>query len=339
MRIVILGGSFDPIHKGHLQIAKAALAQHIGEAVWFMPTFDTPLKQQTSTPFQDRLKMIECAIKPYRKMKLCNLEIMRKGCSYTIDSVKQLQKMYPKDTFLWLIGSDQAQQLSKWKDIDELYQLIQFYVYPRNQIKMDAHPQLKQLALKEIDISSSQVRKGDLTSLAYPTRSYIGEHYLYLESLVQSCMSEKRYQHSVSVAKLCVELAKCHKVDPQKAYVAGMLHDVCKEWPRDKAERFMKCWESDKCTTPMALWHADLASHHVERFYKIKDREILFAIAHHVIGSTKQKLAMILFIADKLDPSRGYDSSSEIEQSKKNLRAGYDLVKQQQQTFLKKEGK
>ncbi|MEG0265426.1 MAG: nicotinate (nicotinamide) nucleotide adenylyltransferase [Erysipelotrichaceae bacterium] len=339
MHILILGGSFDPIHKGHIQIANEALKHHLGDEVWFMPTFITPLKERELTPFQHRVHMIKMAIKPYHKMKCCVLEANRKGCSYTIDTVKQLQKSYPKDTFSWLIGSDQARQLSKWKKIDELYQLIHFYVYPRNKIEFESNQNLIQLKMKEINISSSQVRLGDLSVLPHSVRRYIGNNYLYFNTMVESSMSEKRYLHSVSVAKLCVELAHAHHVDVKKAYAAGILHDVCKEWPKAKSERFMKCWAPHKMDTPIAIWHGDLAYHYVKRFYGVEDQEILYAIAHHVIGSTKQKLAMILFIADKLDPSRGYDSSASIALTKRNLRAGYDEVLAQQHVYLRKEGK
>ena len=74
MRIAILGGSFDPIHLGHLQIAKTALKKLAIDEVWFMPTFSTPLKQGQQASFADRCFMIKRAIYGYRRMKVCTLE-------------------------------------------------------------------------------------------------------------------------------------------------------------------------------------------------------------------------------------------------------------------------
>ena len=84
MRIAILGGSFDPIHLGHLQIAKTALKKLAIDEVWFMPTFSTPLKQGQQASFADRCFMIKRAIYGYRRMKVCTLEQQLGGTSYTI---------------------------------------------------------------------------------------------------------------------------------------------------------------------------------------------------------------------------------------------------------------
>ena len=89
MRIAVLGGSFDPIHKGHIQIAKMALKKMRIDQVWFMPAKDAPLKDHQSVSFYDRCQMVRCAIRPYRHMKLCTLEGERREKSYTIDTVKE----------------------------------------------------------------------------------------------------------------------------------------------------------------------------------------------------------------------------------------------------------
>lgn len=335
MKIAILGGSFDPIHKGHLEIAKYVLSNHIAHEVWFMPAQKTPLKDRSLTSSYHRKKMIDLAIKPYRRMKLCTLEIDRGEISYSIDTIKQLNHLYPNHQFVWLIGADQANQLEKWKDIEELIKRIQFYVFPRNQIQIKENVHLIKLHMKEFNISSSEIRCGRLQDTMPNVRNYIGKNYLYLNTLVESQMHEKRFLHSLSVANLCVELALVHRIDANKAYVAGLLHDVCKEWQLTRSECYMNLWEPSLLDTPKAIWHAYIAKHYVKQFYKIEDKEILDAINHHVIGSKKFILSMILFVADKLDPKRGYDSSKEIALCKDNIQNGYDVVLNQQQAYLK----
>ncbi len=137
MRIAILGGAFDPIHKGHLQIAKVALKKLSIDEVWFMPSAETPLKPSQIACFQDRCAMIQAAIRPYRHMKLCTLEQELGGISYTIETVKYLQKQYPMHTFCWLIGDDQALQFDKWKASEELKKRIPFYVFSREKEESD----------------------------------------------------------------------------------------------------------------------------------------------------------------------------------------------------------
>ncbi|MXQ73900.1 nicotinate (nicotinamide) nucleotide adenylyltransferase [Clostridiaceae bacterium DONG20-135] len=340
MRIAILGGSFDPIHKAHLQIAKCARKQFADE-VWFMPTAQTPLKNRSLSENHHRAAMIRLAIAPYRHMRLSTLELERGGASYTIDTVQELIRRYPQHTFYWLIGSDQEAQLAQWKDIETLARLVSICVYPRgDQTNITKHDfPIQQMTMKPMPISSTMARSNELSILPYSVRRYIGEHGLYMDEIVSHTMSEKRFSHSKRVAELCVELAAVHGLDTRQAYLAGILHDVCKEWPYEKARIWMRHMEPQWLNSAPAIWHGFIASRYVKRYYQINDREITYAIRWHVLGSDSTKLAMILFAADKLERGRGYDSSREIELCKHNLRLGYQEVKRQQQAYIEQEHK
>ena len=151
-------------------------------------------------------------------------------------------------------------------------------------------------------------------------------------------MNEHRYLHSQSVAQLCVELAQAHGLDAKAAYIMGIAHDVCKQLPYEKAKAWMHAHMPDHLEEAAAIWHGYIGADYVNKVFHIRDRRILQAIYHHVKGRNRTDYDRILFIADKLDPSRGYDSSREIEISRKSLREGYRVVKQQQEAYLKKEG-
>ena len=88
-----------------------------------------------------------------------------------------------------------------------------------------------------------------------------------------------------------------------------------------------------------AIWHGYLGADTVKRHYRLNDKKILNAIYHHVKGDSTDPLAMILYMADKLDPLRDYDSSQEIALAEENLHKAYELVHAQQQAYLKKEKK
>ena len=124
LRIGLLGGSFDPIHKGHLELAKAILKNGCHE-VWFIPCQSSPLKQRTLSSFEDRVNMIKWAIKPFKKMKVCTIEKDLPVPSYTVNTLRELTKKYDHE-FIFYIGYDQANQLHKWKDIDECVKMAEF---------------------------------------------------------------------------------------------------------------------------------------------------------------------------------------------------------------------
>lgn len=338
MRIAVLGGSFDPIHNGHLQMAKYALRHLPIDEVWFMPTKATPLKERTLTSFNDRYHMIKLAIRPYRHMKVCDIEQILGETSYTIDTVVELYKRYPQYQFNWLIGGDQASQLQEWKDINRLMELVPFYVFMRDQEHVVCNYEVHVVKMPLINISSSQIREGmRLHQMPDTVRNYIGEKHLYLKTIVKASMKEQRYQHCLSVAKLSSELAEVHHVDKEKAYVAGLLHDICKEWPYERSVIWMRNLDCDLMQEHKNIWHGYIASRYIRRYLHIFDEEIGYAIRCHVKGSHATKLAMILYIADKLDPLRGYDSQDTIAYCKKDLSAGYQEVMLQQQEYLKKE--
>lgn len=339
MRIAILGGAFDPVHKGHIQIARKALTLIGVDEVWFMPAKTSPWKKAHTASFDQRAHMISLAIRGYSHMKVCTLEAELDPCSYTIHTVQELQHRYPQHEFCWLIGDDQARQFTKWKNYEELLERIHFYVFSREEIEYELIDGLTRVPMPLIDVSSSEIREGKkLYQLPKAVFHYMAKTGIYLEGMIAAHMNEHRFQHSLSVAKLCVELAQSHHLDTHVAYLMGISHDICKQLPYEQAKIWMKHHLPQYLEEAPAIWHGYIGADYVSRVLGIQDRRVSEAIYHHVKGRNKTDYDRILFIADKLDPSRGYDSSKEIECSKKNLKEGYALVKQQQEAYLKKEG-
>ncbi len=338
MRIALLGGSFDPIHNGHLFIAKTAIKKLNIDQVWFLPCKDAPLKSGQYASFKNRCEMIRNAIKPYRKMKLCKIEGELEGISYTIRTVKKLKKMYPNDTFMFLIGDDQAKKFHLWKQADELLNLVEFYVFSREE-NVEIPKNLNRVHMELIDVSSTEIRAGKKHwLLPKSVQHYIGEHYLYLEQAMPTYMSAKRYMHSKSVAKLCVELARAHNLDENIAWCMGMTHDVCKQLPEEKAKIWMLHHMPKHINEASAIWHGYIGADYVKRGFHINNKDVISSIYHHVLGDGNSPYNIILYVADKLDPSRGYDSSEQIELCKKSLSLGFQRVKKEQEEYLRNEG-
>lgn len=128
MRIGLMGGTFDPIHIGHLAAAEYAREAAGLDEVWFMPALTPPHKDKPdkgAAPEQ-RLEMVNLAAQGHPAFQLCDIEIRKGGISFSVDTVRLLKKRYPEHEFYFIIGADMVQYLPKWYKIDELLQMVVF---------------------------------------------------------------------------------------------------------------------------------------------------------------------------------------------------------------------
>jgi len=164
-RLGIFGGSFDPVHLGHLLAAQDALEQADLDEVVFMPTAQAPLKDRAPGIRGDqRLALLQLAIAGDPRFSVSTLELERGGVSYTIDTVRALRTLRPHAELFWIIGADQAGRLAQWRDIATLVELVQFIVLARPGFPLPAvahrPPGLRLLPIgvHELAISSSEIR-------------------------------------------------------------------------------------------------------------------------------------------------------------------------------------
>ena len=338
MRIGIVGGSFDPIHYGHIEMAKTALDQLNCEEVWFMPTQDTPLKERTLTKSDDRVAMIESILSFDSRFRLCLKEVQKKGKSYTIDTLRELKAEYPNDNFVFLIGTDQMKQFDRWKEADQLVQLAQFVCVDRYGEQCQSSYPIQTIHMSLMPVSSSDIRKGNkLNYLPKPVLSYIYQHRLYIQDFIKERVNTHRYNHSCSVASLCEQMAIANGLDGQKAYLIGLFHDIAKNMSKDEMEKWMDILCPEIKSYAVAVWHGFVGSEIVDRIFYLNDPEIKNAIYHHVLGSSTNPYAMIVFCADKTDPLRDYDSTAQIQACKEDIYAGFQWIKEENEKYLRKE--
>ncbi len=338
MKIGILGGSFDPIHEGHMAMAHESYKQLNLDEVWILPTAKTPLKSRELTDNEHRLNMIRLAIEEYSYIHLCTLEMEREGTSYTVDTARELKSRFPMHSFYWIIGNDQLSQFHLWKDADEIVKLVQVVSFDRDGELSETPYDIQRLKMPMMPVSSSEIRIGNKLNYMNPkVLEYIYGHRLYIENFVRTRVTEKRFQHSVSVANLCEELAFDNDLDTQKAYLIGLFHDIAKSMTKEEMEPWMDviCPENKKYA--VAVWHGFVGSEIVDRIFYLHDPIIKNAIYHHVLGTSEDPYAMLIFCADKLDPLRNYDTSFGINICKENLRNGFEYEKAENKKYL--EGK
>lgn len=191
VKIGFLGGSFDPVHFGHLMAAQDAYEQHHLDRLIFVPAAQAPLKpNDVQSTAEERMAMLREAIAWDKRFEISDVELRRGGVSYTIDSARHFRALHPHDDLYWIIGGDQLPKLRFWRDIEALAQLVEFIFLERPGFPVKARPDVPGLRLHRCDghllaISSTELRERTRRNLSLdyfvPHKAivYIREHGLY----------------------------------------------------------------------------------------------------------------------------------------------------------------
>jgi len=177
-RFGVMGGSFDPIHVGHLSIAQQVLNALKLEQVVLLPAATAPHKRdgRRTAPAEDRLEMCRLAVHNMHGLSVSDFEITRGGVSYTVETARQLREAYGKDTQIYfIIGSDSLADLPQWFQIGELITLIDFAIAERREVPIQeplwaqigkslgraAEEKLRAgvVSVQRVDVSSTQIRQ------------------------------------------------------------------------------------------------------------------------------------------------------------------------------------
>lgn len=183
MKTALYGGSFDPIHHGHLILARQAMEQLGLDRVVFIPAAVSPFKLDAHpAPAELRLAMVRAAIAGEPGFECDDSEVDRPGPSFTVDTVEAWLRRAPGDALFYLIGQDNVRDLPKWRRWEELRGLAQFVVFERD---ADAPPHDFPRIVRRFDVSATEVRKriAEGRSIRYlvpeAVRSIIESHRLY----------------------------------------------------------------------------------------------------------------------------------------------------------------
>ena len=163
-RLGLFGGSFDPVHCGHLLVAQAALEELQLSRLFFIPAAQSPFKPQAApAPAAQRLRLLRLALAGQSRYEIDDQEIRRGGTSFTIDTVRDYRRRFPGAELSYLIGADHVPTLGKWRDAAELAALVEFVIIPRpGQVASGTGaPSFRLRALRgfPLGVSSSQIRE------------------------------------------------------------------------------------------------------------------------------------------------------------------------------------
>lgn len=187
MRLGILGGTFDPIHQGHLFLAKTAAEQYALDKVLFVPALIPPHKtaKRDITPAPYRFHMVELALKGHPKFEVSDIEFNRPDISYTVETLRLLKQKHPMDELFLIVGADSAAGFSEWKEPQEIQKMAVVLAAARPGSSkapceaMDVH----WLEMLEKDISSSAIRKTFAEGKALESGRLCGEVETYIRKM------------------------------------------------------------------------------------------------------------------------------------------------------------
>ena len=333
--IGILGGTFDPIHRGHIRMAQAVRKALKLDRVLILPSGNPPHKTDI-TPAEDRWRMVCTAVAPEEGLEPCRAELDRDGVIYTVDTLRLMKEQNPGAKIYYIIGTDTLMELKNWRQPEQVMKLCTFAVCPRQGAAqarelLEEKKRLEGLGAKfvmvdaePVNVSSTRLRqdlsRGAPTPLLPETvREYAGVCGLYgmrqrlpmgkmwIEKLFDA-LSMKRFSHSLAVAWSAWRLAQIHGVDRWKAETAALLHDCAKCLPLGQMQAI--CTENHLTEDPDilksgALMHSIAGAWLAEHEYGLKDPDMLRAIRVHTTGCEEMTpLDMVVFLADKIEPTR-----------------------------------
>ena len=171
-------------------------------------------------------------------------------------------------------------------------------------------------------------------SLPHKMRKQILNDPDAIKILIRKNLKKKRYDHSLSVADMARDLARCHHVDENKAYIAGLLHDCTKYLSNEQHDSYLRYFDPEKTAYPESAKHSFSAKYYLKEKLNYHDRDILNAIYNHTIWRSRDRLSIILYIADKREPLRGIDDGI-AELAKKDLYGAFAKLSWDVEKYLK----
>ncbi len=341
MKIGVFGGTFDPVHQGHVALCETALKELGLDLLYIMPNGNPPHKEDRTDAIH-RLEMVKIAFRNMEKVRVSDYEIKKETHSYTYETLQDFQALHPEDEIYFLMGMDNLDYFPKWRHPEIICKLAHLVFFGR--VGYEKQEEATKTILEEFgvtpvflplswDVSSTDIRKelaqGTylFSKLPFLVYQYIIRKGLYQCMAVGECDSyeeelknyieEKRFLHSIGVAVTAYRMAIRYQEDPKQAYFAGLLHDIAKRMPLEKQLELCKKIDlhPDEVAYPKML-HAPAGAGFLKKKYNIKDKKILSAIRYHTMGhrdmTTFDKL---IYMADYIEPCRDFSGVEELREA------------------------
>lgn len=334
---VLFPGFFEPFHKGHESLLK--------EAVSFTKAKKAVLLLLDSKRKEERREYASLGLLKLRKenpsLSLSVVTENREGHYEELFTEEVLSYSYahPEEKVYVMLGYNRFEQFAAFKQAEKIAKRCSFLVarYPQKEVdavllnKFDA----TLLNCPLIPYTSAQLREGSIYPLELNEGYRIANKQDYFLKEVASHEKPHRYSHSLSVAKTAYEIALLNGLDPQKAFLAGLLHDSGKDYPieeqRSLTNQYFASFEPVK---DFAL-HQFVSAYLAKEIYGVKDPEILEAIQYHCTGKGDMSpMQKCIYAADKVEPTRQFPTRKGRLACYRNLDQGFKVVLEEQKNYF-----
>lgn len=355
-KVGVLGGTFDPIHQGHLHLARQALELAGLDRVVILP-MARPAHRETEAPADMRYAMCRLTLEGQERISLSQAG-MQPSVRYTADTMPLLAKEFPGARFYLILGADKLPSLPYWRDADKLFAQCEFLCFPRSGVATEeamdkaraAGARVQLLPVECSPYSSTMIRAAtaqyeDAPGVDKKVLCYMAENGLYQPDFLpklKGMMNPRRFRHTLGVRKEAVRLAALHGLSIQKAAVAGVLHDCAKGMPVSVMAQIAQEYRLVKDKQMMdsgAMLHGPVGAHIAKYRFGIRDGDILQAIRNHTIGRPGMSdLELCIFVADATEENReDYDGLNAIRRLAEHSLAAAALKSlQMTQEYLRK---
>ncbi len=335
MRIGIFGGTFNPPHCGHKNLALNIKEKAELDNIIIIPTFTPPHKEgKDLASGEHRIKMCEMMFTE-DFFTVSDMEIKRQDKSYTYYTLLELRQSHPDDELFLIIGSDMLLSFHTWFRYEDILSMVTLCVATRedkvnySELLTYSHNTLGlgegEIIIADIEpyeCSSTDVRKRISSGLdaAFMTGKEIYNYarlnllyespYIEYKRILREKLDDYRFLHSLNVADSAASLAQMYGANEEKAYFAGLLHDIMKN---ENDEDMLKCIakggimlsRTEKANRK--LWHAIAGECYLRTELHIEDQEILSAVRYHTTGkSGMSTFEKIIYVADYISAERSY---------------------------------
>lgn len=331
-KIGMLGGTFNPIHLGHLEMAAQTQAALAPDEMILMPDGDPPHKTPRGATAADRLRMTELAAAG--RFTVSRMEIDRPGKTYTLDTLRALRAQGAEEIYM-VIGADSLRDLPHWHCPEQVYALCTFVAFGRAGCAWPDAPAGAKVIRLEAEIppfSSTEIRSRVHRGLSIEGMTadavvdYIGAKRLYdpprlltdeeMRRKLQQTLNPKRYMHVLGVEETARRLANQYGVNVAQAGLAGLLHDCAKTPDTRRLLAWARQYEVDPALLPEgvpAVWHGPVGEAVARAEYGVTDAAVLHAIRTHTTGCENMTpLDETLYVADLIEPGRTYPGVDEV---------------------------
>ncbi|MBN2879864.1 MAG: nicotinate (nicotinamide) nucleotide adenylyltransferase [Clostridia bacterium] len=352
-KIGILGGTFNPVHNGHIHMAKCAMEKLGLDRVVFMAAGIPPHKMLAfNTSPEDRINMLKLAIRGNDQFFIDDFEAGSAEKAYSYISLERIHESLNESSALYfIIGADSLMQLDKWKRPEKLLSLCTFAVIPRDgytkvqceekidELTKEYGGEILYLDCEKYNMSSTVARDYDYdetsSNLDENVAEYIRLNGLYsnhydteeIEKYLKANLSKKRLEHVYGTVKCAGDLAKAYGANIQKAKLAALLHDCAKHMSNEEILFLSQEYgfEIDEIyQLQPELLHGAAGAYISKNVFSVDDQEILDAISYHTVPRLEMsKLDKIICVADLLEETREYPG---IDKLRKLQDKGLDIL-------------